>query len=262
MRKDMHRVLTERPRVGGWGKSKKDKFERHYDRSNGEDDSPKRMGIRKVHKACGNEKSFADLIGPLYRLIESNIGRKWDKVYSEIARGLNSRSTVHRHLLDHVEWIVATKTYVGADNKLWEAVKGSSPSKLADTSDGTVFVDSYRFRYRKYFVDSDGILRKIKFIKLAPKPKKKHFIKVDAMHYYIRNEKEIWFHVEFDKLPETPILKSIMESKWDESPFNWKSDGLCSLKHTMRLDGRVIKCWRSASSREIKKFKLNDGERS
>jgi len=49
------------------------------------------------------------LSGALRRYLEKQVGRPWDKVYSEICQDVGARSTMHRHLRQHVFDFVAVK---------------------------------------------------------------------------------------------------------------------------------------------------------
>lgn len=99
MRSDMYKVVTERPRVGGGWSPKGRKANIALE------DLPKKEGMRKPWQ--GNRKEFSDLINPLRRSLRKNVGRPWDKVYSEIVSIL-PKGLVARHILGHVEGDVET----------------------------------------------------------------------------------------------------------------------------------------------------------
>jgi hypothetical protein len=48
-------------------------------------------------------------LAPLRRYLERQVGRPWDKVYSEIARHLRVDNTVQQHVRDHLSDFVAVK---------------------------------------------------------------------------------------------------------------------------------------------------------
>lgn len=51
-------------------------------------------------------KEFNENLKPLMRYLESQVGRPWSKIYSEIRKHISSSSTVQQHLLDHMmHWI-------------------------------------------------------------------------------------------------------------------------------------------------------------
>ena len=48
-------------------------------------------------------KEFSDKLNPVYRYLDSQVGRPWDKVRSEIVEKFDSRTTAGRHILfDHI----------------------------------------------------------------------------------------------------------------------------------------------------------------
>ena len=86
MRSDMAKVVTERPRRGHGNPSKKwgRRLRKHeYD---AEDHGPTRAAIARRHQYGWNAKEFSDLLGPLRRYLHKQVGRPWDKVWSEITR--------------------------------------------------------------------------------------------------------------------------------------------------------------------------------
>jgi hypothetical protein len=72
----------------------------------GEVGPPVREGI----KACwqGGTKYLNEHLGPLRRYLNSQVGRPWDKVFSEICANINRNSAVQDHVRDHVADYVAT----------------------------------------------------------------------------------------------------------------------------------------------------------
>lgn len=104
MRADFTKVLTERPRSGG--PSYKDIRKKKERKKIGEDDKGSKEGMRYPYGY--NQKNFTDLIGPLYKFLRSRVGKRWDKVYSEICSQLKGRSTQQQHLLQHLNWAVTT----------------------------------------------------------------------------------------------------------------------------------------------------------
>lgn len=84
-------------------------------------------------------KEFADKLSPGYRWLASRAGRPWDDVYSELKRTFDTRNLsswhiVHQHMLAAVHGC-------GAPN------------------DGIGMYSSYLNRFRRFYIDADGILR-------------------------------------------------------------------------------------------------------
>jgi len=105
MRKDMSKVVIERPRSGA-GLQRKGRTVA----LKGDDDAPLRQ--RVVAKEPRGTKNLSDNLAPLRRFLESNVGRSWNKVHSEIAENIRPTSTLQRHVLEHVDDFVMAKTFM------------------------------------------------------------------------------------------------------------------------------------------------------
>ncbi len=127
MRSDMSKVVIERPRRRSWDSSPSVKTGlriRHYDENDEYEDLPKHENYSmgwQGGKFSG--KQFSDLIGPLRRYLRSNVGRPWDKVYSEMREHLDFRKTTGRHIFEHVQEEVKLHCYIGEDGKIYERTR-------------------------------------------------------------------------------------------------------------------------------------------
>lgn len=101
MRADMYKVIVERPRRGG-GMRGEDPAPIDLD------DSPRQEGLRRRHR---RHKWLNENLAPLRRYLASQVGRPWDKVFSEICAGIDRRNTVQRHIHQHLEDFVAIRVY-------------------------------------------------------------------------------------------------------------------------------------------------------
>ena len=102
---------------------------RRYDPDKEYDDLPKRVsGSRSKYIRAGETKYFSDLLGPLRRFLRKNVGRPWNKVYSEMKESLDDRKVTGRHVFEHVSWEVETHAFVDIDGELYTwATEGESP---------------------------------------------------------------------------------------------------------------------------------------
>lgn len=100
MRKDMPKVITERPRVFGGIKSPKGS--KKLFAKTPLDEQPKREKIRQKWHQSWQTKEFSERLGPLYRWINSQLGRPWDKVYSEVREVLSYDSVIQSHVMTHL----------------------------------------------------------------------------------------------------------------------------------------------------------------
>jgi hypothetical protein len=145
MRADMAKVIVERPRGGGWGADKG--YQRRLRRYS--DDPPR----REVIKARWNRgsKILNEHLGPLRRYLDRQVGRPWDKVFSEICAHISRNSAVQDHVRDHVAQYVAVHVIL---------VDGVPYSGDGDRNYGRP-LEHLRFR-RWYVCPLTGLLRRIK----------------------------------------------------------------------------------------------------
>jgi hypothetical protein len=95
----MAKVIVERPRLKGWAWKKPKGYQRQL-RQYGEDGPPRREGIRRRWKH--GTKALNEHLGPLRRYLDKQVGRPWDKVFSEICAHIDRDSAVQDHVRDHV----------------------------------------------------------------------------------------------------------------------------------------------------------------
>jgi hypothetical protein len=113
MRKDMSKVIVERPRTGRSAAGKRPGRTAALT----DDDGEPIRAVKSTREPRGREqktKSLNETLNPLKRYLASNVGRPWDKVYSEIAEHLKPTSTVQQHVRDHIEDFVAISTRMKA----------------------------------------------------------------------------------------------------------------------------------------------------
>lgn len=108
MREDMARVIVERPRIGGES-GRKNRAGALKGRAGLLEDLPKQEGMGRPHVLSGDYKSLNENLSPLRRYLERQVGRPWNKVYSEISRHLRADNTVQQHVRDHIADFVAVK---------------------------------------------------------------------------------------------------------------------------------------------------------
>jgi hypothetical protein len=113
MREDMFKIIVERPRSGWRSRPRA----RH--RLAGEDDLPAKIGMRR-HIAVTRQKSkwLNENLQPLKRYLGQQVGRPWDKVFSEIAATLAPGHTVKEHVRSHLGDFVARTVMIGEDGEL------------------------------------------------------------------------------------------------------------------------------------------------
>lgn len=112
MRPDMDKVIVNRPRSGSRWMVSAFKKAKKFSVVQDEEGNWEYAGVLpengKTSMKCRrwadwDHKSFEDHLQPLYRFVLKNCGRKWDDVYAEAVKGVDSRSVRGYHLRDHIE---------------------------------------------------------------------------------------------------------------------------------------------------------------
>jgi hypothetical protein len=117
MRNDMAKIIVERPRGGrSWADTGRGKYKL--------DPDLKQIGVKKAVKIRGPYKSLNENLSPLKRYLMRQVGRPWDKVWSEICANLKPDSTVQQHVRDHIPDFVAIKTVL-REGEVWIVQDGT-----------------------------------------------------------------------------------------------------------------------------------------
>lgn len=124
MRDDMHKVVVERERHGSTRKSRKWGRRLAHVSDADYDDQPKFVSSARGRQYSSAQKHFTDVLGPLEGLLRSNLGRPWDKVFSELRQGLDVRKVTGRHIFDHLELMVETDCWIGPDRNVYAYPRG------------------------------------------------------------------------------------------------------------------------------------------
>jgi hypothetical protein len=222
MRKDMSRVIVERPHI----KDYKDRKGRKG-RGRSLEDLPAKQGVRRPHRERGGGKSLNENLAPLRRYLERQVGRPWDKVYSEIAEGLRVDSAVQQHVRDHLEDFVATRPRRGISGGYRRGHDGLWHQPLyVDPRDGilkrTDRLPEEKSRRRReaeqarrqppadrIAISRNSELRRIDGIwykiTLAPLPQPEYCAVIELRKQYRRNKPTIEMEVTTRRLVTTPV---------------------------------------------------------
>jgi hypothetical protein len=103
----MAKVIVERPRLGG-GVNFPRACDRGFRRADIAD-GPRREGMRRPWIYTNMNKGLNEYLAPLRRFLLSNVGRPWNKVFSEISEHLSLDSAVQLHIWQHIQWEVCLK---------------------------------------------------------------------------------------------------------------------------------------------------------
>ena len=140
MRKDMYKLLVERPRRS-IGRAPRIKLRRDPlpDRT--------RAGMRRfAQEQTPYTKELSENFGPLRRYLRKQRGRAWSKVFSEICATIDVRSTVKQHIREHIDDLIVVRVTAAKDGTLIGHSLGGRPWPLheshqelyVDPKDGTV----------------------------------------------------------------------------------------------------------------------------
>ncbi len=110
MRKDMAKIIVERPRIG---RSRAAVAKPGRMRPVMDDDGDP-LPVRAPEKRAPRDKHLNENLSPLKRYLGGQVGRPWNKVFAEISEHLKPTSTVQQHVRDHLEDFVAVKTRMKA----------------------------------------------------------------------------------------------------------------------------------------------------
>lgn len=111
MRSDMYKVVVERPRRS------KHLNERPLRWRNALD-GPVHLGMRVGY----GYRELNENLAPLRRYLHSQVGRPWNKVFSEICSTIDRRNPVQQHIHQHIDQFIATRVEIRA-GKLIECGK-------------------------------------------------------------------------------------------------------------------------------------------
>jgi len=151
----MGKVLVERPRLGRWngdsrpGKGYANKLRQHFAAGNS---PPSREGMKRRHNRT---KAFNEHLGPLRRFLDANVGRPWDKVYSEICKYVDRGNVVQKHILTHLFDYVVTNVIL-IDGK---PCRGKAYARQYGEPLRVV-----HYRNQWYVCPTSGLLRKSKYV--------------------------------------------------------------------------------------------------
>src|SRR5438876_11302734 len=117
MRKDMAKVVTEAPRRGHANRSSKWGRRLTKDEYALDDHGASRAPFSRHRQYGWNAKEFSDSLGPLRGYLRKQVGRPWDKVWSEIATTLDCRWLTGPHFFAHIRWGGELHGWAGADGR-------------------------------------------------------------------------------------------------------------------------------------------------
>jgi len=111
MRADMFKIIVERPRwASRHAPAVKLKKDTNFDR--------KFVGHKRhALEVAPYTKSLNENLAPLKRYLQKQRGRRWDDVFSEICKHLDTTSTVKMHVREHIEDFIVVRISVDRNGR-------------------------------------------------------------------------------------------------------------------------------------------------
>jgi hypothetical protein len=208
MREDLNKLLCERERhrhADCYGNYRHLKLfdDKYYDDDFDEPFAGVGSGHREsMKRRYGYDtKSFNENLNPLLGFIRGSLGKKWDKVYSEVCEVFDKRSVINQHILLHLFQYVELDMHVGKDGKLYvfdtyspnryNPLEKSSTEYYVDPRDGILKYNHKRLTYRQE--------RRQQLEEHAKKEAAKRRVINEMLE--LHQEDGIWYEVEY-VLPE------------------------------------------------------------
>jgi hypothetical protein len=197
MREDMFKVIVERPRMRIAKRNGS-----HYPRGSlknawrrDPDEAPKRESLGGAYAY----KWLNENLAPLKRYLRSQLGRRWNKVHSEICEQLSMSSAVQKHVLDHLDDFVSTQVE-DVGGQLWAADSYGRPRLLQPGWRDTFYVCPHsglllvvpgdrvaqRYPWRRTYSPANGEVRVLDLL------------------VELHRLKGIWFEIRFAPVPPQP----------------------------------------------------------
>ncbi|MBC7880701.1 MAG: hypothetical protein H7Y37_05150 [Anaerolineae bacterium] len=216
----LDRITIERPRRGGHGKPKRlrrlaqdnTRFVEPLDGADlGDletyeldvlDNLPRQISGRKEAQHAGNHKYLTDNLKPLERYLHKQVGRPWDKVYSELCKRLDRSTVSGMHVFSHIHQFVKGFIEPGKDNYYYDQIIFEQIGKRMVPHLSGGGWQSKRPLYNALFIHpSTGMLTLAK-PKVAVKPLIEQVV-LNGCDY--RKIDGNWFDVCFQKLPAVSV---------------------------------------------------------
>ncbi len=122
MRSDFAKVIVERPRGGSSLRNLKTRMPRIHSWDSETDDysGPSRVS-RRERWYSRSAKSQTDSLNPLTRFLHTQVGKPWNRVWSEVKHQFDERSTMQWHFVLHLKQMVKLNCFVGRGGMVYDS---------------------------------------------------------------------------------------------------------------------------------------------
>ena len=254
MRQDMYKVIVERPRRGGGYRSE-------LPAPDDLEDSPRQEGLRKRHRS---RKWLNENLRPLERFLASQVGRPWDKVYSELCAGIDRRNTVQQHIHQHLEDFVAIRV-VEINGELcnargWRALEPIKnrwgPRFYVDPHTGLLVFNEARLRERQAWMTE---YRETLRARRDDARDDRLILDESAQLHRIKG---VWYRIELAAITERAILDreidAIRKLQLDRCPRRYPLKGIASHLDIFGNPDVYARSKRQLNARELKHYRLRN----
>jgi hypothetical protein len=200
MRKDMAKKLCERPRVGsGYERAQKGRMKIRvqdldvYEEEDGTVmmDTDEGEIARPMSRRRYGNKELNENLKPLYRFVDAQVNRPWDKVYSEIREHVRVDSAVQLHILQHLDFYVE-----GQNGGLYE----DEETKRIYREDTSILRRGSELMPGDLYVHPrTGILRRYNKKKQVPKRLDKDIVREISSQTFYCKINGFWYEVRYSK---------------------------------------------------------------
>jgi hypothetical protein len=257
MREDMYKVIVERPRRSKDGYAAAARLRSDFD-------GPMRLGMRAGY----GYRELNENLAPLRRYLHAQIGRPWNKVFSEICAGIDRRNTVQQHIHQHI------RDFIAIDVDIREG-------RLVDLGARWGFLRSDFGIFQELYVDPrTGLVRPNKSYRSwrhgVARRHQREQLEIASRRRVVGERTmlllldEVWYLVEVDVLPKERLVESVVdgqphrraeiESRYDvvlrRSISRARMADLERCKHLYGPGALYAVSKRQISTREIKAYRL------
>lgn len=151
MRKDMSKVLIERPRTQSNARSRKWGLKIKFVEDSDYENIITYTSSSRRRQYGWNAKESTDVLSPLRGYLRSRVGDLWDDVYSDICENMDRRSTVGAHIFTHLWQYVERNTLMVGDAVHYYGYRGTFPVHdwYIHPLTGILCYDEYTRRYQR-----------------------------------------------------------------------------------------------------------------
>lgn len=243
MRKDMAKVIVERPRRGS-SSPNYIKGRKGYKKKLQKEglDCIQKESMAKNRQFGYDSKELNEHLSPLKRYLMKQVGRPWDKVFSDICENIRLDSAVQSHVRDHVFDFVVTNV-IEEDGELYVKSRFFGLIPLEN---------SYELLY---VCPKTGLLKKVKQKEKVKYKRENLGVEISGNTYIRING--VWYEVElaetFDEAYDVIFATSYYTRHTTLRTMKYYYTAKGQWKH-----GQYAKSKRQLNSREIKFLGLNE----